>query len=317
MGKPSTIGSLLHSLRYMQAFLALADELNFSRAADRLDIAQQQLSKQISRLESELGVQLFHRSTRHVHLTPAGEVAYNELVELMRRVDRAQGEIERAGRGEIGRLVIAAGNYPLYSALPMFLAEFGRRYPEIAVAIEQRTAREQLELLTRGDVDIAFPLLPSPRPELLYEELMYDSFVALVRDDDPRHGSLPLSAFKDDRFLFAPADVAPGLREVVNGLFRSAGFQPRISESSAQTLAMQPLVAAGAGVYVGTAANHRDPVAGVRAITLEAPLFPVLSMAVRVGTQTTVLRNFIDIVRLVRDREAWIPAGIPKPAPRF
>src|SRR5260370_14190725 len=103
MGKPSTIGSLLLSLRYMQAFLALADELNFSRAADRLDIAQQQLSKQISRLESELGVQLFHRSTRHVHLTPAGEVAYNELVELMRRVGRAQGEIGRPGRGANGR----------------------------------------------------------------------------------------------------------------------------------------------------------------------------------------------------------------------
>jgi DNA-binding transcriptional LysR family regulator len=292
----------------MHAFLALADELNFSRAADRLDIAQQQLSKQISRLESELGVQLFDRSTRHVRLTPAGDVAYSELVDVMRRVDRAQGEIDRAGRGEIGRLVIAAGNYPLYTALPKFLAEFGRRYPDVAVAIEQRTAREQLELLTRREVDIAFPLLPSPRPDLQYEELMYDSFVALVRDDDARHGSLPLTAFKDDRFLFAPADVAPGLRELVNRLFREAGFQPRVSESSAQTLAMEPLVAAGAGVYIGPAANHRHPVPGVRAIALATPLFPVLSMAVRAESHTTVLSNFIDIVRLVRDREAWIPA---------
>lgn len=308
MSRSSTTGSLLHSLRYMHAFLALAEELNFSRAADRLEIAQQQLSKQISRLESQLGVQLFDRSTRHVRLTPAGDVAYTELVELMRRVDRAQGEIDRAGRGEIGRLIIAAGNYPLYTALPMFLAEFGRRYPDIAVAIEQRTAREQLELLTRGEVDVAFPLLPSPRPELLYEELMYDSFVALVRDDDRRHGSLSLSAFRDDRFLFAPADVAPGLRELVNRLFREAGFQPRISESTAQTLAMEPLVAAGAGVYLGPAANHRHPVPGVRAITLTTPLFPVLSMAVRTGAHTTVLSNFIDTVRLVRDREGWIPA---------
>jgi DNA-binding transcriptional LysR family regulator len=308
MSRLSTTGSLLHSLRYLHAFLALAEELNFSRAADRLEIAQQQLSKQISRLESELGVQLFDRSTRHVRLTPAGDVAYTELVELMRRVDRAEGEIDRAGRGEIGRLIIAAGNYPLYTALPMFLAEFGRRYPDIAVAIEQRTAREQLELLTRGEVDIAFPLLPSPRPELHYEELMYDSFVALVRDDDPRHGSLSLSAFKDDRFLFAPADVAPGLRELVNRLFREAGFQPRISESTAQTLAMEPLVAAGAGVYLGPAANHRHPVPGVRAIALTTPLFPVLSMAVRTGAHTTVLSNFIDTVRLVRDREGWIPA---------
>jgi DNA-binding transcriptional LysR family regulator len=304
----STTGSLLHSLRYMHAFLALAEELNFSRAADRLEIAQQQLSKQISRLESQLGVQLFDRSTRHVRLTPAGDVAYTELVDLMRRVDRAQGEIDRAGRGEIGRLIIAAGNYPLYTALPMFLAEFGRRYPDIAVAIEQRTAREQLELLTRGEVDIAFPLLPSPRPDLLYEDLMYDSFVALVREDDPRHGSLSLSAFKDDRFLFAPADVAPGLRELVNRLFREAGFLPRISESTAQTLAMEPLVAAGAGVYLGPSANHRHPVPGVRAIALTTPLFPVLSMAVRAGAHTTVLSNFIDTVRLVRDREAWIPA---------
>jgi DNA-binding transcriptional LysR family regulator len=293
----------------MQAFLVLADELNFSRAADRLDIAQQQLSKQISRLESELGVQLFDRSTRHVRLTPVGDVAYKELVELMRRVDRAQGEIDRASRGEIGRLIIAGGNYPLYTALPMFLAEFGRRYPDVAVAIEQRTAREQLELLIRGEVDIAFPLLPPPRPELVYEELMYDSFVALVRDDDPRHGPLSLGAFKNDRFLFAPADVAPGLREVVNRLFRDAGFQPRISESSAQTLAMQPLVAAGAGVYIGPAANHRQPVPGVRVIELETPLFPVLSMAVRTGSHTTVLSNFIDIVKQVRDREGWIPAS--------
>jgi len=300
---------LLQSLRYLPAFLVLAEELNFSRAADRLDIAQQQLSRQISRLESELGVQLFDRSSRHVQLTPAGEVAYNELTDLKRRVDWAQGEIDRAGRGEIGRIVIAAGNYPLQNALSLLLAEFGRAYPDVAIAIEQRTAREQLDLLTHGAVDVAFPLLPSPRSELLYEEVMYDSFVAVVRDDDPRQGPLSLAAFKDDRFLFAPADVAPGLRDVVNELFREAGFQPRLSESSAQMLAMQPLIAAGAGVYIGPAANFRHPLPGIRAIGLATPLFPVLSMAVRAGEPTTVLRNFVSVVRRVRDREGWIPAG--------
>jgi DNA-binding transcriptional LysR family regulator len=308
-------GSLLSSLRYSQAFLTLADELNFSRAADRLEVAQQQLSKQISRLEADLGVQLFDRSTRHVRLTPAGDVAYTELVDVLKRVNLAQGEIDRAGRGEIGRLTIVAGNYPLHTALPMFLAEFGRRYPDIAIAIEQRTAREQLELLTRGDCDIAFPLLPPPRHGLVYEELMYDSFVALVRHDDPRHGSLPLSAFRHDRFLFAPADVAPGLRDLVNRLFRDAGFEPRISESTAQTLAMEPLVAAGAGVYIGPAANHRRPVPGVRAVELLTPLYPMLSMAVRVGPLSTVMCNFVETIRLVRDREGWAPASVTRFVP--
>jgi hypothetical protein len=75
---------------------------------------------------------------------------------------------------------------------------------------------------------------------------------------------------------------------------------------------MEPLVAAGAGVYLGPAANHRHPVPGVRVITLTTPLFPVLSMAVRADSHTTVLSNFIDTVRLVRDREAWIPVDVKR-----
>jgi DNA-binding transcriptional LysR family regulator len=301
-----TTASLLASLRYAEAFLVLGDELNFSRAADRLEIAQQQLSKQIARLEELLGTQLVDRSTRHVRLTPAGEVAYGEFNLLLRRVNEARGLIDRASRGEVGRLIIGAGQYALLTALPKVLAEFGPRFPDVAITIERLDSREQLDALLRNDVDIAFPMRPPQRPSLEYETVANDRFVALVREDDPRSGPLPLEAFRNDRFIVFPPNLAPGLRALIDQMFRDAGFVPRESELTGQTVGLEALVAAGAGVIVGPAGNYIHPVPGVRLIELQLGTHAVLSMVFRSGPHPDIRRHFIDVVRTIRDREGWL-----------
>jgi DNA-binding transcriptional LysR family regulator len=173
-----------------------------------------------------------------------------------------------------------------------------------AIARESEDAEEQN--CDVHDVDVAFPLRPSQRPGLTDEVIARDTFIVLVREDDPRCGPLPITAFANDRFLLFPRHSAPGLRALIDQLFRDAAVEPVATELSELTVGLETLVAAGAGVFVGPAGNYRSTIPGVRAIELTAGRHPVLSMAVRTGTHSEILRNFMNVVRGMRDRENWL-----------
>ena len=122
-------------LRQLQYFLAVAEELNFGRAAARLQIAQPPLSRQIRAFEQELGVELFRRTKRRVELTEAGRVFLEEARQILSQVEQGVRVAQRASRGEIGRLVVGFEGSSTYDVIPVSLKVYRERFPEVDLVV--------------------------------------------------------------------------------------------------------------------------------------------------------------------------------------
>src|SRR3990170_2205630 len=134
-------------LRHLRYFLAVADELHFSRAAARLHIAQPPLSQQIRQLERELGFDLFLRTNRRVRLTDAGRYFRDEAHSLLERLERAQASAQKVARGESGSLAVGHVAAVTFALLPRFYRRFRERHPEIALTLSEMSTAEQVEAL--------------------------------------------------------------------------------------------------------------------------------------------------------------------------
>lgn len=241
-------------LRQLQYFVAVAEELHFARAAERLHMAQPPLSRQISALESELGVTLFRRSKRRVELTEAGLLFLSEARRTIEQADRAAVVARRAGRGEVGRLEIAfASSVPFTSLFPQLMKEFRNAYPELKLTLGEMTTREQLNALADGRLDIGFvrPPIDQPRPKsvILRTLLKEPFFVAFYRGHSLAHTSnLSIEALAQERFVMYPADYGTEFYDQITGLCRRAGFEPIVSQEAKQITAILSLVSAGVGI---------------------------------------------------------------------
>lgn len=157
-------------LRHLRYFLAVAEELNFSRAAERLHIAQPALSAQIRSLETQLGCKLFNRTTRKVELTPAGELLLADARDIVARTDRAAAKVAAAGRGEQGALRVAFAAHAAGEASTAILRRFDEEHPAIAVELVESPTLEGLQqLVADHEADAAFAWLPILHDELEHE----------------------------------------------------------------------------------------------------------------------------------------------------
>src|SRR5262249_39650286 len=140
-------------LRQLRYFVAVAEELHFARAAQRLHIAQQSLSFQIKQLEDELGTPLFERTTRHVELTVAGRVFLKEVQSVFDPLQRGIETARPAGRGEVGRLVLGYVSTTLYNIMPPTVRLFRERYPDVEVVLREMIPPALEEHILAGDID--------------------------------------------------------------------------------------------------------------------------------------------------------------------
>src|SRR2546425_1476276 len=141
-------------LRLVHYFIAVAETLNFSRAAERLYMAQPPLSQQIQRLEKEMGVQLFVRTKRSVRLTAAGEVFLQEAYRTLAQVEQSVHAAQQADRGEIGRLAIGFVGSSAYGMLPPMIQAFRERFPHVELLLRELTTVEQVQALHHGQIQI-------------------------------------------------------------------------------------------------------------------------------------------------------------------
>lgn len=175
------MGLDFRNLRY---FVAVAEELHFSRAAERLYIAQPALSEQIRRLERNLGVALLRRTTRKVELTPVGEEFLARARRILAEADEAVAEASRAARGEIGRLRIST-LAPGLEQLPRLLRAFREARPEVAVELQQVSVEDHSGGLHDGAVDVAFVWLPFAAEGLAFEVITEEPRLAALSSDHP------------------------------------------------------------------------------------------------------------------------------------
>jgi DNA-binding transcriptional LysR family regulator len=201
-------------LRHLRYFVTLAEELHFGRAAAKLHISQPPLSMQIRALEEELGVTLLNRTQRQVSLTQAGTALLGEARHILARVEQAVLMTKRAGRGEIGELVIGFISVADYNVLPLVLREFRRRFPLVNLTLRESTTDAQTRDLAAGRIDVGFVLPPIGDPSLESISILREPLIAALPERHPlarKPGKLALEKLKDAPFILFARPFAPGL----------------------------------------------------------------------------------------------------------
>ena len=242
-------------LRHLRYFVAVAEELNFGRAAERLRIAQPPLSRQIRDLEREIGVALFERVPRGVELTPAGRAFLPEARLTLAQAERSQRTAQRAAQGESGRLRVGFVDAATHSGiLPDVLSFFRAHLPSVGLSLFELDPLRQAEAFQEGRIDIG--ILHSPpldavrwlRVESIYAEPV---ILALPKTHSLAGRSrLALASLADESFVAFPRVVAPEMYDDIIVSCRRAGFSPRIVQEAAGWHTLASLVSAGVGVGV-------------------------------------------------------------------
>jgi DNA-binding transcriptional LysR family regulator len=240
-------------LRHLRYFVAVAEELHFGRAAERLHIAQPPLSRQIRDLEREVGTPLFARVPRGVELTPAGRAFLPEARLTLAQADRAGRAARRAAEGEVGRLRVGFVEGAADAAvLPDVLGFFRMHLPDVGVSLFEMDALQQAEALRTDRIDVG--ILHSPpadaaqwlRVEPVYADPMLAALPAahrLAARARPALGDLA-----SEPFVLFPRPGAPELHDALIARCRAAGFSPRVVQEAAGWHTLAGLVAAGVGV---------------------------------------------------------------------
>lgn len=238
--------------RQLQYAIQIAAEKNFSRAAEKLHIAQPSLSQQLSKLEKELGVLLFHRNTNSVEMTHAGAVFVDKAQKIVDMVGEIRQEMDDISQLRKGKLII--GSMPITGAhmLPHVLPVFQDRYPDIEIALVEETSANLMQLTSEGKTDFSLLALPLQEQSLEYEVLVDEELRLAVPPNHPAAsvssagGTVELSSFAGEPFILLKK--GQGLYQTAIDLCLAAGFTPRIAFESSNIETVQSLVAAGMGV---------------------------------------------------------------------
>jgi LysR family hydrogen peroxide-inducible transcriptional activator len=232
--------------------IQIATERNFSRAAEKLHIAQPSLSQQLSKLEKELGVLLFKRSTNSVELTYAGSVFVEKAQQIVDMTDQLRREMEDIADMRKGRLVV--GSLPMTGAhvLPYVLPLFREAYPDIEVVLIEEPTKELEQLTASGGTDVSLLSLPLIEPSLAYIPLIEEEICLAVPPEHPlallenKQKEIPISTLRDEPFVLLKK--GQGFRAIAHELCQKAGFDPRVVFESGNIETVQSLVAAGMGI---------------------------------------------------------------------
>lgn len=236
-------------LRHLKYFVAVAEELHFSRAAERLHVAQSPLSQQIRQLEAEIGADLFVRTTRRVELTAAGSALLQSARRALAETDRGVEAARRAANGQTGFLRIGFVDSAAYRLLPRVLPAFGRAYPAVDVELHELTTLEQLTRLGE-DIDVGIVRDADPTEHAALTPLITERLIVAVALAHRLAGRdrVSLTELANDAFIVFPRSRVPhGVDRFVE-LCRQSGFSPRIAQHALQHATVLGLVEAAYGV---------------------------------------------------------------------
>jgi DNA-binding transcriptional LysR family regulator len=243
-----------YTLRELECFAAVADELSFTRAARRLHLAQPPLSRHIRALEEKIGAQLFDRQTRTVALTPAGRAFHEESRGLLAQLIRAGETARRAAHGEETRLRLGFVSAVLGGEIVRVLRQFREAHPSVQLLLHDLPPAEQMRLIAEGRLDAGFVgLVPAERtPGLRFVPWHRERLLVFVPSGHPLadRTRIDLAALRGERFVAVSAEAAPAFSVLVHDLCRKAGFRPRIVLESSRAQAVAVMVAAGSGVAI-------------------------------------------------------------------
>lgn len=235
-------------LRQIRYVLAVAEERSFSRAAERLHLAQPSLSQQIAKLEREWGVLFFHRLPQQIELTDAGERFVQMAQKLLDQAEGLEREMKEYAEGQSGKVIV--GSLPITGAyvLPPIITRFLERFPGVELQLVEETSSRLEQLLVTGKLDISLLTMPIGDSSLVVEPAVQEEIYLALPPDHPlaKEGEVELEMLADHPFILLKE--GQGFRNISLNLCNQAGFIPRIVFESSNIQTVQSLVAAGMGV---------------------------------------------------------------------
>jgi len=298
-------------LRQLRQFIAVAEELSFRRAADRLHMAQPPLTVTIKQIEEELGTLLIERTNRIERLTPAGLVFLEECKRTVMQAERAIVAARRAGAGLSGALRVTFVASAAREILPAILRAFREQYPEVELTLTEAMTAQQIAQLKADQADVGFVIPPLRDADgLSLEVLTRNQMVAALPENHPlaQRQSIALADLASEPWVLFPARQGPGLHERVLTACAQAGFVPRVGQEALQMDTIASLVAGGMGVGLVTRIIATANRPGVVFRDLTGTGTPVeYELAIAHGRSTPLLDAFITVIR---SRANWMGPAI-------
>ena len=242
-------------LKQLKYFLAVAEEKSFSRAAERLHISQPPLSQQIMKLESELGVRLFTRTTRSFELTVAGKALMVEAAELLAKMRMTIDTIRQIDRGEVGRLRVGIVGSAMWGPIPSMLEQFQSQFPRVTWTIHELGPNDQWEALRNRQIDVGFWREPRIEPEVLKQanlrqDLCFPENVCVAMNEKhplASQDAIELIDIANEPMLTLHLTQSAEPRYLIQCCV-NAGFEPMIFQEAAEPQTLLAMVGAGLGV---------------------------------------------------------------------
>jgi DNA-binding transcriptional LysR family regulator len=295
-------------LRRLRYFVAVATERNFTRAAERLHVAQPALSRQVRLLERELGVDLLRRTTREVTLTEAGRFLLDRAPGLLNASDDLWRSVRSFAAGEQGSVVLGYGTSAGYETAPRLLEAIARELPALELTARVMATADILDAVGEGAIDAGLVRCPPARDGLEAHVVRHERQGVLLRGDHPLAGraAVALAQLDDVPMLLHPRDANPGHYDAVLALCRAAGVEPRVLERSAELdLAQTPVVDGRAVAVVGESSRTVLP-AGLTWVALSPPTVLEVALVVRAHDRSPALDRLIAAARDAAARLAWL-----------
>jgi DNA-binding transcriptional LysR family regulator len=295
-------------LRHLRYFIAVAEEGNITRAAERLGMQQPPLSQRIKAIERELDVQLFRRKARGVELTEAGRAFLDSTRAMLAQFDHAFETTRRAARGEQGRISVGiTPSSPFHPFVPHVIRAFREAFPLVSLTLEECPSNELVEHLRNEQVDAAFFRTIFADPQgLVVDHLMDEILVvalptghALAQRDGDGDAAISLKALASETFITQTSRYRLGLHASTIAACHAAGFTPRIGPEASRLASTLNFVAVGLGISLVPASLQAMQIDGVtyrRLKGLNQPKLP-LDLASRRGDSSVAVQNFLKLVK--------------------
>jgi DNA-binding transcriptional LysR family regulator len=286
-------------LRHLRYFLAVAETLHFSRAAQKLGIAQPPLSQQIKRLEQLVGHRLFDRTTRGVKLTLAGQLLAERARTTIEKIEDDLAQVRRLGRGEEGTLTVGFSGSVMFSELPAAIESYRRRYPKVELRLRELPTSAQISALLMGTLDLAFLRDGDPTKGIEIKALFEERYVAVLPEAHAlaRKRWLRVRDLRNEPFILFARRMGPLAFDRTVACCERNGFRPNIVQDAPQWPTLVRLVAAGLGVSLAPACVATVAIPGAVYREVRAACRTTVDLAIKAGSATTLAGNFMEIAR--------------------
>lgn len=287
-------------LKDMRQFLAVAEERNFTRAAERLHMAQPPLSRQIKALEEEMGAPLFLRTPAGVELTEAGQTLLDEVPNLLRMAQRATERTRRAAQGLTGQLDVGLFGSGVLDVIPRLLAHFHQQRPQVRIVLHNLTKAEQLQALRERRISVGFNRLVPPEPDLAVETVLREPLVVAMLASHRLAGRkvIGVADLDGEPMILYPNVPLHGLAQEVAEAFQQEGAALAVEQEVEDVVTAVALVASGFGLTITTRSASSLRLPGVVFVPFRSRSLRDLELSClyRRADPSPVLRMFLEVV---------------------